>query len=140
MRVRRKAISSLAAVGAIALVAASGSGCTKSNTSPSSTTGGSGGTPTSTTTITITSSGVSPKSIVVGRGAQVTFVNNSSVSHEMNSNPHPDHTDCPELNQVGFITSGQSKQTGNLNTARTCGYHDHGRDFDTSLQGTITIQ
>jgi len=35
---------------------------------------------------------------------------------------------------------GQSKQTGNLNTARTCGYHDHNRNFDTSLQGSIVIQ
>jgi hypothetical protein len=58
----------------------------------------------------------------------------------MASNPHPEHTDCPAINSVGFLSPGQSGTTGNLNTARTCGYHDHNRDSDTSLQGTITIQ
>ena len=91
-------------------------------------------------TITITSSGVNPKAITVARGTQVTFTNNDAVSHEMASNPHPIHTDCPEINSVGFLSPGQSKMTANLNTARTCGYHDHNRSSDTSLQGTITIQ
>jgi hypothetical protein len=58
----------------------------------------------------------------------------------MNSNPHPEHTDCPELNQVGFVAVGQSGTTGNLNTTRTCGFHDHALPDNTSLQGSITIQ
>ena len=91
-------------------------------------------------TITITASGVAPKALTVPAGSRVTFVNNSNTPHDMNSNPHPEHTDCPEINQVGFLTPGQSRATGNLNTVRTCGYHDHNRDSDTSLQGTITIQ
>ena len=36
------------------------------------------------------------------------FVNNDSRSHEMFSDPHPEHTDCPEINQVGFLSPGQS--------------------------------
>jgi plastocyanin len=132
MRVRSKAVWGLAAAGAIALAGACGGG----GTSPS----GGGGTPPPNTTITITSSGVSPKNLVVSAGTQVTFVNNSLANHDMYSNPHPEHTDCPEINSVGHITPGQSKQTGNLNTVRTCGYHDHILFFDTSLQGTITIQ
>jgi len=58
----------------------------------------------------------------------------------MNSDPHPSHTACPAINDVGFLSPGQTKTTGNLNTARTCGFHDHARDVDTSLQGTIVIQ
>jgi hypothetical protein len=58
----------------------------------------------------------------------------------MDSNPHPEHTDCPEINQVGFITPGQTKLTGNLNTRRTCGFHDHEQSTNTSLQGSIVIQ
>jgi plastocyanin len=131
IKVRRKAVWGLAAAGAIALVTACGGGMPPS---------GGGGTPPPNTTITITSSGVSPKSLVVSPGTQVTFVNNSLVNHEMNSDPHPEHTDCPQINDVGFITPGQSKQTGNLNTVRICGYHDHNRFADRSLQGTITIQ
>ena len=95
--------------------------------------------PTSTTTITITNNAVSPKAIVVPRGSQVTFINSDNRVHEMDSNPHPEHTDCPEINQVGFLNPGQSRQTGNLNTVRTCGYHDHNLPTLTSVQGTITI-
>jgi hypothetical protein len=58
----------------------------------------------------------------------------------MESDPHPIHTDCPAINDVGFLSPGQSKQTGNLTTARTCGYHDHNQSETTSLQGTIVIQ
>ena len=58
----------------------------------------------------------------------------------MSSDPHPQHTDCTEINQVGFLSSGESRQTGNFNTARTCSYHDHIQSRNTSLQGTITIQ
>jgi plastocyanin len=91
-------------------------------------------------TIAISASGASPRSLTVSRGTQVTFVNNDSRSHSMNSDPHPTHGDCPEIDQVGFLSPGQSKQTGNLNTVRTCGYHDHDNPGNTSLQGTITIQ
>lgn len=97
-------------------------------------------TPTSTNAITISNNAVSPKAIAVARGSQVTFINNDTVDHEMDSDPHPEHTDCPEINQVGFLSPGQSRQTGNLNTVRTCGYHDHERDTITSLRGTITVQ
>ena len=102
--------------------------------------GGGGGGSSTGTTITITGSGVSPKTLTVARGTQVTFTNNDSVSHQMESDPHPTHTDCPEINNVGFLSPGQTKITGNLNTPRTCGYHDHNRNTDTSLQGTIVIQ
>jgi plastocyanin len=91
-------------------------------------------------TVTITSAGVNPKTLTVGAGSQVTFVNNDVVSHEMHSDPHPEHTDCPEINQVGFLSPGQSRQTGNLNTIRTCGFHDHGQPTNTALQGNILIR
>ena len=73
------------------------------------------------------------------QGTQVAFVNNDSQNHEMDSDPHPQHDQCPEINLVGFITPGQTKQTGALNTVRTCGYHDHGNPDARSLQGNIVI-
>lgn len=90
--------------------------------------------------MTISSARVTPKTLTVGAGSQVTFVNNDVVAHEMHSDPHPEHTDCPELNQVGHLSPGQSRQTGNLNTVRTCGFHDHEHPFNTSLQGSILIR
>ena len=92
------------------------------------------------TTITITSSGVSPKNLQVSPGAQVTFINSDSRNHEMTSDPHPEHTDCPAINNVDAIVPGQSKQTGNLNAVRTCGFHDHLNFENAALRGTITIQ
>jgi hypothetical protein len=91
------------------------------------------------TTITITSAGVSPKDIVVARGSRVTFVNNDAVGHDMNSNPHPEHTSCTDMN-VGNVAPGQNQRTDVLNIARTCGYHDHNQPSNGNLQGTITIQ
>ena len=91
-------------------------------------------------TITITSSGVSPRTVTISVGSSVTFVNNDTRAHDMASDPHPVHTECPAINAVGFLQPGQSRATGTLNTARTCGFHDHNRDTDTSLQGTIVIQ
>jgi plastocyanin len=97
-------------------------------------------TPTPAATITITSSGANPQRVTVPRGSQVQFVNNDSRPHQMSSDDHPDHLDCPEINAVGFLSPGQSRQTGNLNTARTCGFHDHNLPNVASLQGTIVIQ
>jgi hypothetical protein len=68
------------------------------------------------------------------------FVNNSGGTRDMASNPHPEHTDCIEINQVGFLTSGQSRETGNLNTVRTCGYHDHAFPDDSRWRGQIVIR
>jgi plastocyanin len=57
-------------------------------------------------TIVITSNGVSPKNVTVVLGAQVTFVNNDNRPHEMASDPHPSHGDCPQINQLGLIQPG----------------------------------
>jgi plastocyanin len=127
MRPSRKAIWTAAVVVAIAAA-----GCKKDSPSEPSTPPAA--------TITISNNTVSPKSVTVPRGSQVAFFNNDSRPHTMNSDPHPTHTDCPEINTVGLLNPGQTKQTGNLNTARTCGYHDHEMETVTSLQGTITVQ
>ena len=108
--------------------------------------GGTGGNPTAPNTpvntpfvVTITAAGVSPRELRVPVGSQVNFVNNDSRSHQMNSDPHPLHTDCPPLT-VGIVNPGQTKSTGVFNVARTCGYHDHDRETDESLQGRIIVQ
>jgi plastocyanin len=93
-----------------------------------------------TNTITISNNTVSPKDIIVAVGSQVTFVNNDSRPHDMESNPHPEHTDCPALAQVGFLNPGQSRQSGNLTVARICGFHDHTLADVVGLQGSITIR
>jgi plastocyanin len=90
--------------------------------------------------VTITSTGVNPAELVVAPGARVLFVNNDTRRHDMTSDPHPDHTDCPELNQVGLLQPGQSRETGNLVVIRTCGYHDHENPGTASLRGRIVVR
>jgi plastocyanin len=87
--------------------------------------GGGPAAPTNAATITITASGVSVAQVTVAQGARVTFVNMDVRSHNMTSDPHPEHNDCPEINTVGLLQPGQSRETGNLVTVRTCGFHDH---------------
>jgi plastocyanin len=83
---------------------------------------------------------VSPKTVQIAVGGHVTFVNNDTRSHDIESNPHPAHTDCPQINQVGPLQPGQSRDTANLSVSRSCGYHDHSSPADTTVQGTIVIQ
>lgn len=90
-------------------------------------------------TIAITSAGISPSNVTVAVGQRVTFTNNDSQPHDMNSDPHPEHTSCPDLN-VGTIQPGQSRTSQNLNTARTCGFHDHINPNTASLRGSVRIQ
>jgi plastocyanin len=119
-------------VAALTLTACDGDRATSPTPNPGGSTGGA--------TITITSSGVSLKNVTVVRGAQVTFVNNDSRPHEIRADPHPSHGDCPEINQVGLVQPGNNRQTGNLMTVRTCGFHDESHTSDSSLQGAIHIQ
>jgi hypothetical protein len=58
----------------------------------------------------------------------------------MGSDPHPDHTDCPDINDVGFLVPGQSRDTANFVRTATCGFHDHNNPDTSSLRGTITIR
>jgi plastocyanin len=91
--------------------------------------------------ITISSNGVvSPRDLTVAQGARVLFVNNDTRRHDMTSDDHPDHLECPALNQVGLLNPGQSRESGNLVTVRTCGFHDHENPSATGLQGSITIR
>jgi len=100
-----------------------------------------GGPNPTTATMTIGADGrISPSSVTIAPGGRVTMINNHSRAHDMSSDPHPEHTQCPETNQIGFLTTGQSRTSGNYNTARTCGFHDHNEPDNASLQGRIIIQ
>jgi len=92
------------------------------------------------TTILIVNNAVCPQTLTVTPGSRVMFINNDTRAHDMYSNPHPEHTDCIEINQVGHLDPGQQRETGNLNTIRSCGFHDHMQDQNRALQGTIVIR
>jgi plastocyanin len=91
--------------------------------------------------ITISAAGVvTPVELVVPPGTRVLFINEHSRPHDMTSDDHPDHLDCPAINSVGLLNSGQSRETGNLVAIRTCGFHDHINPADSRLAGRIVIR
>jgi plastocyanin len=126
----------LAAAGAFTAGACGGSSSPSTPSSPVPT-----ATPPPGGAVTVTISGgvTSPKQVEINVGQRVAFVNNDTVAHEIASNPHPIHTDCPPINEVGGLAPGTARLTGAFTIARTCGYHDHGMPDNTSLQGTIII-
>jgi plastocyanin len=133
------------AISALALAAACGGG--GSPTSPSGGGGGSvkvastGSVGTSGATITIGANGVvSPSQVTIAVGQSVTFVNNSGSVHDMESDPHPGHTDCPSIGNINILTPGQTKLTFGFAGAGSCGFHDHNDPETGGLKGTIVIQ
>jgi plastocyanin len=90
-------------------------------------------------TINISAGVASPKQVEINVGQRVAFVNNDTAAHEIASDPHPVHTDCPPINEVGGLAPGQARLTGAFTIARTCGFHDHGMPSNASVQGKIIV-
>lgn len=100
--------------------------------------GGSGGT--APNTVTIRSTGVSPLTLTIAVGSRVSFVNGDARPHDIAGGPDPTRPECPELDAVGFVLSGQTRQSGVFTVARTCRYHDHTYVGVPEFTGTIVIE
>lgn len=115
----------------LVVIAGCGGGASPSTPSP----------PANPNRVTISATGVvNPKELAVSPGTRVLFINNHTRPHDMSSDPHPDHSNCPEINQVGLLNPGQSRETGNLVTIRACGFHDHDNPNDDALWGSLVIR
>lgn len=88
-----------------------------------------------TATITYTNNGFSPANLSVKAGTKITVKNDSSSTLQFDSDPHPQHTDNPELN-AGNIDSGESK-TFTVTKTGSHGFHNHLRSSDT---GILTVE
>ena len=86
-------------------------------------------------TITYDGNGFSPSTVTVKAGATILIKNTSSDPLQLNSDPHPTHTDDEELN-VGAIDAGSS-QTFTVSKTGTHGYHNH---LNPGQRGTIVVQ
>jgi hypothetical protein len=124
--------------GALVTVAACGGGGGGTPTGPGNTGGGSPGP--SGATITIANGRVTPSAVTITVGQSVTFVNNDGRVHNVSSDPHPVHTDCPQINAVGNLSNNQTRLTNAFPAARSCGFHDHDDPDNGALKGRITIQ
>jgi plastocyanin len=90
--------------------------------------------------ITINPAGVTPTEVRIKAWGRVKFVNNDTQSHTMVSDPIDTHNQCPPVNEIGLLAPGESRTTGTLNLARTCGFHDHTNQSNASLKGRIIVQ
>ncbi len=86
-------------------------------------------------TITYSNNGFSPSATTVQSGDSVAIKNTSSNDMQLQSNPHPIHTDDGDLN-VGTVGAGQTK-TFVVTKKGTFGFHNHLNPSDTA---TITVQ
>lgn len=135
------AVVVVVAIAAALIVMMAGSKDNKSNNTSNSTTNSSATQPQASTnqegvaaTVTYTSSGFSPSSVTVKSGDKIKFVNNSDSAIQPSSDPHPVHTDNPELN-VGQIQPGESSTITVANKG-TWGMHNH---FNSSQKVTVVI-
>ena len=128
---KTRAIASVLAVLSLTTFACGGSGGTQAPSPP----------PTNPNVITIGANGIAtPKELTVAPGARVLFVNNDARRHDMTSDPHPEHDECPALNQVGVLLNGQNRETGNFITVRTCSFHDHEDPDNANVKGRIIVR
>ena len=92
-------------------------------------------------TITINANGAAtPLNVTVSVGQSVTFVNMHDRLHDMASDPHPGHNECPPMNAAGNLQPGQTKRTNAFTVARSCRYHDHLDEQNAGLRGTVTVR
>jgi hypothetical protein len=120
---RRKILSSLVTGLLAAATATCGSG-SSGNPAPGPSTGPTPP-PVDPPIVRISPTGADPRQLIVAVGERVTFINNDVQPHDIAGGPDPATPDCREIDAVGFLAPGQSRQTAPLPVARACDYHDH---------------
>jgi hypothetical protein len=96
-------------------------------------------TPSGPPTLSITAAGVSPQ-VLHSFDAQetITFVNGDVRAHDMRSDPHPAHSDCPSMN-VGTMMPGERREIAGPSLPRfaLCYYHDETDPTDNLFRGVV---
>jgi hypothetical protein len=93
--------------------------------------------------ITITAQGVTPKVLIVSPGDHVTVRNLDTVAHQIFSGPYLERSQCPAMNQVGFLAPGASRTTGNFTTPGVCGFLDDvaaGQQVKRAFMGFVIVK
>jgi hypothetical protein len=90
-------------------------------------------------TLTITGNGVDPQVLhTFDERETVTFVNADVRPHDMRSDPHPAHTDCPAIN-LGTMMPGERREIPgpSLPAFSLCYYHDENDPTNNSYRGVV---
>lgn len=109
-------------------------------TPPTSTAPGTPAPPAGPPTVTISATGFSPLEITVPLAARVTFVNADRIGRDVVSGLDHITRDCPEVDAVGFLGPGESRETATFDQAKTCRFHEHANVGNPAYQGRIVIR
>lgn len=88
-------------------------------------------------TVRITGKGFEPQTIKIKKGQKVEWVNEDTSSHQVASDPFPDHSLLPDLFADSPMGKGESF-TYTFEDAGTYTYHDQLKPAD--LKGTVIVE
>ena len=80
-----------------------------------------------------------PEELTIAVGERVTFMNHDRTTYTIAGGREPSRSDCPEVNVVGALASGNTRDTEPFTTAKSCDFHVS-RDQSTLLTGRIIIR
>lgn len=86
--------------------------------------------------VSYTSSGFSPTTVTIKKGATVKFINKSGNKMDVASNPHPTHTDYSGFDQWKSASKGKDEYSFTFEKVGTWGYHNHAKASD---GGTVVV-
>ena len=89
--------------------------------------------------VSITSSGVNPVVLHRDYPVTVTFTNNDTVSHKLESAPDLGWDDCPEMHNLGAIEPGKQLAVAFSEKDAVCAYHDAAQPGNVAFQGYVAI-
>lgn len=89
-------------------------------------------------TVSLTATGANPADVRIEPTQRVRFINTDTRPHQIQTNPHNLHTDCPP-NNVILLNPGQQVDTAVFNDVKACGYHDHLLPDEQRFWGTIRV-
>jgi hypothetical protein len=121
----------------VAIVAVAASSCgTATQTSPTSATAAAHTFP---QTIMILEGHPVPEELTVAIGDRVSFMNHDLTPYTIAGGRDPSRSDCPEINTVGVLASGDTRATEPFTSAKTCDFHVS-HDTAALLTGRIIIR
>ena len=89
-------------------------------------------------TIRITANGVVPPDVSIEPGQRVRFINDDTRPHQIQTNPHLFHTDCP-ANNIAILGPGQEVETAQFVESKGCGFHNHLLPDQQTYWGVIRV-
>ena len=86
----------------------------------------------------ITPTGTSPQVLHVWEGRKAAFVNADARSHTLFADPHPAHTECAGILNLGTLEPGERREVVNL-PIDACFYHDEADPANKAFQGVVVV-